>query len=203
MISWRATSIVITRRSIFTIRSTIGIRKINPGPFVPDSLPSRKITPRSYSRRIRATCGIMSAAKIMIGINEPSNLADSSSMQWFFSGLWDDFQSQTFDAYDLDGMSPIDRRIAGRGPAFTFNENLPVACINWRHGTNNLSKHCLFADLNGQTLRSESFADNENEERGRDNHAWNDIRQREPEERVSAVEKHQRADEECHNSASC
>ena len=43
---------VTVRRSILTIRSTIGIRKIRPGPFWAISRPSRKITPRSYSRRI-------------------------------------------------------------------------------------------------------------------------------------------------------
>jgi hypothetical protein len=37
---------VTTRRSILTMRSTIGMRKINPGPFVLSSLPRRKITPR-------------------------------------------------------------------------------------------------------------------------------------------------------------
>src|SRR6266566_1281535 len=44
---------VIVRRSTLTIRSTIGIRKTTPGPFGGSSRrPSRKTTPRSYSRRI-------------------------------------------------------------------------------------------------------------------------------------------------------
>ena len=42
---------VIVRRSTFTIRSTIGIRRKRPGPFGSgSSRPSRKTMPRSYSR---------------------------------------------------------------------------------------------------------------------------------------------------------
>src|SRR6266481_2314299 len=44
---------VIVRRSTFTIRSTIGMRKTTPGPFGSSSRPSRNTTPRWYSRRIR------------------------------------------------------------------------------------------------------------------------------------------------------
>src|SRR5207302_1404340 len=47
--SWAGTSIVMTRRSIFTRRSTPGITYVKPGPRAPASLPRRKITPRSYS----------------------------------------------------------------------------------------------------------------------------------------------------------
>jgi hypothetical protein len=42
---------VIVRRSTLTIRSMIGISRKSPGPFGSgSSRPSRKITPRSYSR---------------------------------------------------------------------------------------------------------------------------------------------------------
>ena len=44
---------VTVRRSTRTIWSTIGIRKRRPGPLSAISRPSRKTTPRSYSRRIR------------------------------------------------------------------------------------------------------------------------------------------------------
>src|SRR5262249_14978653 len=43
------TSIVTTRRSTFTIRSTKGRMKKRPGPRAPTKRPRRKITPRSYS----------------------------------------------------------------------------------------------------------------------------------------------------------
>ena len=43
---------VIVRRSIRTIWSMNGISRIRPGPFWAISRPSRKMTPRSYSRRI-------------------------------------------------------------------------------------------------------------------------------------------------------
>src|SRR5437667_10837794 len=38
------------RSGILTILSTIGMRKMRPGPFIPMERPRRKITPRSYSR---------------------------------------------------------------------------------------------------------------------------------------------------------
>ena len=50
MISCLGTSIVATRRSIFTILSMIGISSTMPGPLAPCGLPSRKIT----RARIRA-----------------------------------------------------------------------------------------------------------------------------------------------------
>ena len=43
---------VTVLRSTLTIRSMIGISRIRPGPFWAISRPNRKITPRSYSRRI-------------------------------------------------------------------------------------------------------------------------------------------------------
>src|SRR3972149_7034936 len=49
MISWLGTSSVNTRRSIFTIRSTMGRIMNRPGPLAPCRRPSRKMTPRSYS----------------------------------------------------------------------------------------------------------------------------------------------------------
>ena len=52
MHSWLGTSIVTVRRSIFTMRSTIGRMTKRPGPRAPTRRPSRKMTPRSYSATI-------------------------------------------------------------------------------------------------------------------------------------------------------
>src|SRR5215204_3673180 len=53
MTSWGGTSIVTVLRSTLTILSTTGRRTNNPGPFGPPcTLPSLKITPRSYSLTI-------------------------------------------------------------------------------------------------------------------------------------------------------
>src|SRR5919107_5353267 len=50
IISWGGTSIATVLRSILTILSTTGRRTKSPGPFGPPcTLPSLKITPRSYS----------------------------------------------------------------------------------------------------------------------------------------------------------
>src|SRR5215208_3609297 len=50
IISWGGTSIVTVLRSILTILSTTGRRTKSPGPLGPPcTLPSLKITPRSYS----------------------------------------------------------------------------------------------------------------------------------------------------------
>jgi hypothetical protein len=43
---------VTNLRLILSILSTPGMMKKSPGPFAPISLPSRKMTPRSYSLRI-------------------------------------------------------------------------------------------------------------------------------------------------------
>jgi len=51
--SWGGTSIAITRSDTFCIRASTGGRKIRPGPFVGRRRPSRKYTPRSYSRSTR------------------------------------------------------------------------------------------------------------------------------------------------------
>src|SRR5262249_45966190 len=108
MTSWRAPSMVTTRRSILTMRSTIGIRKINPGPFVPSSLPRRKITPRSYSRRMRIICGRMITARRITGSNQTSNLANSSNIRPLPQVLGFHFCRQSFDGNDLYG-SPLFR----------------------------------------------------------------------------------------------
>src|SRR4028118_2233876 len=53
MTSWGGTSIVTVLRSILTILSTNGTRMNSPGPLAPPcTLPSLKITPRSYSLTI-------------------------------------------------------------------------------------------------------------------------------------------------------
>src|SRR5215218_740785 len=53
IISWGGTSMVTVLRSILTILSTTGRRMKSPGPFGPPwTLPSLKITPRSYSLTI-------------------------------------------------------------------------------------------------------------------------------------------------------
>jgi hypothetical protein len=57
-------SSVTNLRLILSNLSTPGMMKIIPGPFAPISLPSRKITPRSYSLRIL----MAEAAKITIKI---------------------------------------------------------------------------------------------------------------------------------------
>ena len=56
---------VTTRRSIFTMRSTTGMRIIRPGPLAPSNLPRRKMTPRSYSRRMRMAWGRTIAARMI------------------------------------------------------------------------------------------------------------------------------------------
>src|SRR6516225_2036560 len=59
MTSWRATSMVTTRRPIFTMRSTIGMRKIIPGPYAPNSLQDGK----SLRVRTRAGCGSLTEGR--------------------------------------------------------------------------------------------------------------------------------------------
>src|SRR5215213_10985815 len=65
MISWGGTSNVTVLRSILTILSTTGRRTKSPGPLGPPStLPSLKITPRSYSLTILMALNMTSTTTI-------------------------------------------------------------------------------------------------------------------------------------------
>ena len=50
-----------------------------PGPFAPANFPRRKITARSYSRRIRIACGKMMIARTMMGTAQPISRGNASS----------------------------------------------------------------------------------------------------------------------------
>ncbi len=63
-----------------------GIRSISPGPFTPVSLPSRKTTPRSYSRKMRMALARMNIRKTIAVISMILN--DCSMMiSFLFKGL--------------------------------------------------------------------------------------------------------------------
>src|ERR1017187_2184047 len=72
MISCLGTSIVTTRRSIRTMRSTMGISSTRAGPLALRSFPSRNTTARSYSRRIRTAEGSTTIARITRGTSHLS-----------------------------------------------------------------------------------------------------------------------------------
>ncbi|HWN25268.1 MAG TPA: hypothetical protein VNN16_09160, partial [Candidatus Sulfotelmatobacter sp.] len=55
------------------------MRKINPGPLASTNFPRRKITPRSYSRKIRIIWGRMITARMKIGITQATNFNSPSS----------------------------------------------------------------------------------------------------------------------------
>src|ERR671917_689817 len=65
--SWVGTSMVTVLRSILTILSIMGMRKKSPGPLaLPCTLPSLKITPRSYSLTILIALIMTEPTKITI-----------------------------------------------------------------------------------------------------------------------------------------
>ena len=73
---------VTVRRSTLTIRSMSGISTISPGPFCAISRPSRKMTPRSYSRRIL----IEAASKISAKIRSSAIIAMATPTRSSFLG---------------------------------------------------------------------------------------------------------------------
>src|SRR5881628_2432135 len=107
----------------------MGIRRISPGPLAPSNLPSRKMTPRSYSRRIRMAWGRTMAARMISGTDHAVRLNSFftiSSIVIVFSfscWLWFYLQSQSFNAHDLRRLARLDRSIADRVPVFTFDKD--------------------------------------------------------------------------------
>src|SRR5881628_2356958 len=198
MISCLGTSMVTTRKSILTIRSTMGIRKMSPGPFAPCNLPSRKMTPRSYSRRMRMDCGSTTTASTIKTIAQGPSLAASlinSSIIFPSWVLGFHFQRQSLDADDFDGLAGFDGRFAHGVPIFTFDKHLAAARVNARKRADRLAQHRFRAGLSRSELRAQTRANDENEKRRRQHRRRNDVRQGQSEARVAAVEQHQRAKE--------
>src|SRR5439155_15527584 len=191
---------VTTRRSIRTIRSTIGMRKINPGPLAPSNFPSRKITPRSYSRRIRIACGRMMMARIMMGTAQLSNRGNVSisSMVLFSFGF--QFYYQPLHCCNLSLLVFFDRRIAHRIPIFAFDKDAAAARVDWRQCGHYFSNECFLSHLHRQQLGAQAFSNYENEERRGDQGGWNNVVERQTKQRIGAVEEHERTDEKCDDS---
>src|SRR5438876_2987702 len=206
MISCLGTSMVTTRKSILTMRSTTGMRKMSPGPLAPCNLPSRKMTPRSYSRRMRIDCGITTTASTTRttaqGPSLEARLINSAiispSLVFGFHS-----QRQSLDADDFDGLAGFDGRFAHGVPIFTFDKHLAAAPVYARNRADRFAQHRFRAGLGGSELRAQSHAHDENEKRRRQHRRRNDVSQGQPEARVVAVEQHQRAKEKRKDAASC
>ena len=80
---------VTVRKSTLIILSMMGIKIINPGPLAAMTLPKRKITPRSYSFKIRMALlrkkitSTMMAAKVYIR-SSPHKVQKPSQKQFLF-----------------------------------------------------------------------------------------------------------------------
>src|SRR5213593_3040739 len=191
---------VTTRKSIRTIRSTIGMRKIRPGPFAPSNFPKRKITPRSYSRRIRIACGRMITARMMRGMAQLINLNGASSGMALFSfGFY--FLRQSLHGCDLCHLSFFYGSVADRVPMLAFDKDPAAARVDWSQCSHGFSKQSFRTRSYRQALRAKTLADNENKERRSDQCRRNDVAERQPEKRIGAVKEHERADQERNDSA--
>src|ERR1039457_5454432 len=181
MISCLGTSIVTTRKSIRTILSTMGMRKMMPGPFAPCNLPSRKITPRSYSRRMRTDCGRMKMASttitMMMGAVLPNiemSPAMSCSIIFLVLVCWFYFQSQSDNAGDFNVLSGCHRRFADGVPVFPFDKHPAARRVNPRKRIHRPAEHYFPAGLNRLELRADSFADDKNKKQRREHRCRND-----------------------------
>src|SRR6266700_8194470 len=144
MISCLGTSMVTTRKSILTMRSTIGMRKMSPGPFAPCNLPSRKMTPRSYSRRMRMDCGSTMTASTTTTIAQGPSVVTSlinSSIISLSLVLWFHFQRQSLDAGDFDGLARFDGRFADGVPVLAFDKHPAAARVNAGNGGDRFAQH--------------------------------------------------------------
>src|SRR5258706_5474169 len=198
------TSMVTTRKSIFTMRSTIGMRKISPGPFAPCNLPSRKITPRWYSRRTRTDCGSATTTSTIKTIAQGPTVVINLIKSSIISPLlvfWFHFQRQSLDADDFDGLARFDRCFAHGVPVFAFDKHPPSAPVNARKRFNRFAQHRFRTGLNRLELRTQSSTHDENEKRRRQHRRRNDVGERQSETRVIAVEQHERAKKKRNDAA--
>src|SRR5207302_9898792 len=170
-----STLMVTTRKSIRTMRSTIGMRKINPGPLAPSNFPRRKITPRSYSRRIRMACGMMMMTRMMTGTAQPINRgnASNSSMVLFSFGF--QFYCQPLDRCNLTLLVFFDRRIADRVPVFALDENAAAARVDWAQCRHGFSNERFPSHFYRQQLCAQALSDDKNKERRGDECRRNDV----------------------------
>src|SRR5437867_8584492 len=181
---------VTTRKSIFTMRSTMGMRKMSPGPFAPCNLPSRKMTPRWYSRRMRMACGSTATASTTKTTAQGPILAASliksstisPSLVFAFH-----FQRQSLDADDFDGLAGLDGCFAHGVPVFAFDKNPAAARVNARERGYRFAQHRFPAGLNRSELRAQSRAHDENEKRRCQHRRRNNVNEGQSEARVAAV----------------
>src|SRR6267378_2774942 len=172
MISCLGTSIVTTRKSILTILSTMGMRKIIPGPLAPCawSLPRRKMTPRSYSRRMRNACGSTKAATTITTIVHVPSLR-SAAMSWSIIfpllSFWFHFQRQSFDTDNFDRLIFFHDGVAHGVPKLAFDEHPAAARVNARQRGHDPAQHRLAAHAHGEKLRPQSRAHDEDEKQRR------------------------------------
>src|SRR2546428_5913810 len=204
MISCLGTSMVTTRKSILTMRSTTGTRKMSPGPFAPCNLPSRKMTPRSYSRRMRMDSGSTTTASTIKTITQGPSFVTSFINSSIISPslvFWFHFQRQSLNADDFDGLAGFDRRFAHGVPVFAFDKHLAATRVYARNRADRFAQHRFRAGLNRSKLRAQSRAHDENEKRRRQHRGRNDVSQGQSEAGVAAVEQHQRAEEKRNDAA--
>src|SRR5438477_571964 len=198
MISCCATPIVTMRRSILTILSTRGMRKMTPGPFASRSFPSRKITPRWYSRRIRTDSGNTKTAnttRITAAGPRLETALASSLMIAPSLGCGFDVLGQPADAGHFHRLPGFDGCLTHGIPALTFEQYLAASRIGRRERDHPLADHRFRSRANRLELCANPAADHKDEERRGDNCCRDDPGQRQREARRGVVEQHQCSEE--------
>src|SRR5208283_2794836 len=142
------TSIVMTRRSILTMRSTIGMSRISPGPLALRSLPNRKITPRSYSRRMRIIWGSTTTpntnSTTIQGIR-PNDFSAASMIGTPLRGFGFHFQRQSLHLDNLNELALLHRHITDSLPVFSFDKHFAAPTVNGSQRRHHLAAHRLRA----------------------------------------------------------
>src|SRR5438477_3815400 len=191
MTSCLGTSIVTTRKSIRTIRSTIGMSNTTPGPLAPINLPSRKMTPRSYSRNMRTADGNRINAKNPSGISQTSKLnnrcAASITLAFRFH-----LQRQATNRDDFHRLPGLNRNVAQRIPIFAIDKDTPGLGVDPRQCSDSFANHRFRASFDRQKLRAQSRRDYENEKTSRQQRPRQDELPRQPQRRFTRIEQHER-----------
>src|SRR4029453_3087646 len=126
MTSCGGTSITISRRLIFTRRSTPGMIQVRPACLTPAKRPSRKITPRSYSCSTRRPANTKAAITAIAITGAPiivPLLAPDGRASLTLGRRPPHPQSQAFDGDDLDALAGRARLIRARGPMLAAHED--------------------------------------------------------------------------------
>jgi hypothetical protein len=89
----------------------------------------------------------------------------SSMVPCWLSCFWFYFQSESFDGDDFGSLAGLDGSVADGIPIFAFDEDFAGVGINWAEDRDGPAQQNFFTNAHREKLRSQTRADNKNEEK--------------------------------------